>query len=221
VLAALGVVTLIGLADSLNPSTIGPALYLATTRGRARAVVAFGAGVFAVSFLGGLALILGLGTLVLDSLPEISATAKHVLEIGGGMLVLAVGFVFWVRRRRAARPKLSTPGRGHAASFALGAGIMAVELPTAFPYFAAIAVILAATQHLAGRIVLLVVFNVLFVLPVILIAAILEFAGDRAPRELESLNAWVRGHANAVIAILALAAGVALTGAGVVGLASS
>ena len=49
----VGIVISIGLADSLNPTTIAPALYLATGE-RARGRVAeFTAGVFAVYFLGG------------------------------------------------------------------------------------------------------------------------------------------------------------------------
>src|SRR5207248_3187419 len=42
--------------DSLNPSTVGPALFLAVDRRPARAVGAFAAGVAAVSILGGVAL---------------------------------------------------------------------------------------------------------------------------------------------------------------------
>jgi hypothetical protein len=63
-LRLIGIVISIGLADSVNPTTIGPALYMATGE-RARGRVAeFTMAVFAVYFLGGAAIALGAGALV-------------------------------------------------------------------------------------------------------------------------------------------------------------
>ena len=61
----------------------------------------------------------------------------------------------------------------------LGASITAVELPTAFPYFAAIAAILGAGLGPVRDLVLLLVFNLCFVLPLVAIVATLTFAPDR------------------------------------------
>jgi cytochrome c biogenesis protein CcdA len=218
VLGALAVVVVIGLADSLNATTIGPALYLATARGHAGPVIAFAAGVFVVSFLGGIAVVLGLGQLVLGAVPDLSATAKQLIEVGAGAFLLALALVFWARRDRPPGSKLPDVGSRSATSFALGAGVMAVELPTALPYFAAIAAILAASGDLAVRIALLAAFNLMFVLPLIAIVAILELAGDHAPRYLGRVNAWLGRHANVVIAGLALVAGIALVAFGTIGL---
>ena len=102
-LGALAVVVVIGLADSLNATTIGPALYLATARGHAGPVIAFAAGVFVVSFLGGIAVVLGLGQLVLGAVPDLSATAKQLIEVGAGAFLLALALVFWARRDRPPR----------------------------------------------------------------------------------------------------------------------
>ena len=63
----------------------------------------------------------------------------------------------------------------------LGASITAVELPTAFPYFAAIAAIVGAGLGPARELVLLFLFNVCFVLPLLAIIATLTFAGPIAP----------------------------------------
>jgi hypothetical protein len=48
-LELVALVVSVGLADSLNPSTIGPALYLATGPTAVRNVVEFTVGVFLVS----------------------------------------------------------------------------------------------------------------------------------------------------------------------------
>ena len=47
-LRRIGVVISVGLADSLNPSTVGPALYLATVQKRVVRVAQFTIGVFGV-----------------------------------------------------------------------------------------------------------------------------------------------------------------------------
>jgi hypothetical protein len=57
-LGLLLVVAWIAVFDSLNPSTMGPALYLATTGRGPRRVDAFALGIFVVSFAGGLVLAL-------------------------------------------------------------------------------------------------------------------------------------------------------------------
>jgi hypothetical protein len=58
VLALAVLVATIGLADSLNPSTLGPALVIATGEGAIPRLIAFPAGVFSVSLAGGLVLVL-------------------------------------------------------------------------------------------------------------------------------------------------------------------
>src|SRR3954468_8654034 len=74
----------IGLADSLNPGTIGPALFLATTARPRVQVAAFAAGVFGVNLAGGALIALGPGQLLLSVLPRPNPTAKHVIEIAVG-----------------------------------------------------------------------------------------------------------------------------------------
>jgi cytochrome c biogenesis protein CcdA len=219
VIRTLGLVSLLALADSLNPSTVIPALWLATHNRRPGPLLSFTSGVFAVTFLGGLLLVLGPGQLALDALPRPDETARSLLELSFGALAFVAAALLWRRRER----PLSTGSRRFVrrpkALFALGAGIMAVELPTALPYFAAIAVIVGGVGSLAGRIVLLAVFNVLFVLPLLLIAALRLGAGERTERRLAALDAWLRGHGTRLLALMTLAGAIALTIAGVVGLA--
>ena len=52
-LRLVGVVISVGLADSLNPSTVGPALYLATVGKRVLRVMQFTIGVFSVNLVVG------------------------------------------------------------------------------------------------------------------------------------------------------------------------
>jgi cytochrome c biogenesis protein CcdA len=102
----------------------------------------------------------------------------------------------------------------------VGATIAAVELPTAFPYFAAIAAIVAAGLNPLQELFLVGLYNACFVLPLIAILAVLAVAGDRAERILQRVRAYLRAHWPVLVAGLALIAGVFVTVLGVTGLTS-
>lgn len=75
-LRRVGVAISVGLADSLNPSTVGPALYIATGRQRVWRVTQFTIGVFGISFVGGLVLTIGPGRLLLGLVPHPQGTVR-------------------------------------------------------------------------------------------------------------------------------------------------
>jgi cytochrome c biogenesis protein CcdA len=220
-LRLVGIVMSIGLADSLNPSTIAPALYLATGE-RARGRVAeFTAAVFAVYFLGGAAIAVGAGQLIKPLLPHPRHHIANVVEIAVGAAMIAAAAMLWRHRERLSLrdpPDFDPQGRS---SWVLGASITAVELPTAFPYFAAIAAIVGSRVGPVRDLVLLLLFNVCFVSPLLAILAVLTFAGERSDQVLASARSFLQRHWPAVLGGLALVAGVFVVTLGLTGLAAS
>jgi cytochrome c biogenesis protein CcdA len=220
-LRLIGIVISIGLADSLNPTTIGPALYLATgDRARGR-VAEFTAGVFAVYFLGGAAIALGAGALIRPLIPHPHHHIANIIEVTVGVAMIAVAGILWRYRHRLAHrdlPDFDPHGRS---SWLLGASITAVELPTAFPYFAAIAAIVGADFDVLRDLVLLVLFNVCFVLPLLSIVATLTFAPNRSDRLLSTGRRFLDRHWPAVLAAVALIAGLFVVLLGVTGFGAS
>jgi len=215
----VGLVVSIGLADSLNPSTIAPALYMAAGDRAAERVTEFTIGVFLVYFLGGVAIALGPGQLLLSFVPHPHRTVRYSLEIAAGAAMLAGASILWRHRDRLAEheaPPITTSGKS---SVLLGATITAVELPTAFPYFAVIAALVGSGLGAAHQVVLLLLFNLCFVLPLIGIVATLEFAGDQAERILAAGRNFLQQHWPAVLAGLALLAGAFVVLLGATGLA--
>jgi cytochrome c biogenesis protein CcdA len=207
----------IGLADSVNPSTLAPALFVATGRRGEVQVARFTLGVFAVSFVGGLVIVIGPGQLIIDALPHPGHHAKNIAEVIAGAILLVLAGVLWARRRRVSA-RLAAAGRhgGRGSTFLLGAGIMAVELPTAFPYFAAIAAIVASRVSLGGQVVLLLVFNVAFVTPLLAILALRGLAQEHAERVPEGAGDWLRRNSAALAAVLLALLGAVFVGVGVV-----
>jgi cytochrome c biogenesis protein CcdA len=221
-LRLIGLMISIGFADSLNPTTIAPALYLAANEKNPRNQVAeFTIAVFAVYLLGGLAVALGPGQLLLALVPRPSKHLGYLLEIVAGVAMLTAGAFLWSYRKQLAKRDPPEVKADRRSSAILGATITAVELPTAFPYFAAIAAVVGSGQDVVRQVILIVLFNVCFIAPLLGIIATLTFAGPNAVRFLARGREFLERRWPVVLAVLALVAGVFVTLLGVTGLAST
>jgi cytochrome c biogenesis protein CcdA len=219
VLRRIGVMISVGLADSLNPSTVGPALYLATVGRRVWRVTQFTIGVFAVNFVVGLVLTIGPGRLLIGLVPHPQRAVRHVIELVAGVVLLVVAVALWRGRRSLARRELPMrSGSGGGSALIAGASIAAIELPTAVPYFAVIGGIVASSATLPQEIGLLAIYNVAFVLPLLTIIALLLLAGERADPWLQKGGEWLQRRWPVVLASLLLLVGSALTVLGGTGL---
>jgi cytochrome c biogenesis protein CcdA len=219
-LELLVVVGALGLADSINPSTVIPALYLATQPHARVHLTGFVIGVGVVSTLGGLIAILGPGQLLIDLIPKPSHATSHVLEVIAGGVLLVASLVLWRFRHRSIGEPKAKASPSARSSLVLGASIMAIELPTALPYFAALAVIIGSGRGIVSQLVLLAAYNLLFVLPLLAILAMHLVAPRRTERALEPVGRWLRTNALAALAVLAAVAGLALLALGLRGIAT-
>jgi cytochrome c biogenesis protein CcdA len=211
----------VGLADSLNPSTAGPALYLATVPKGVTRVVQFTAGVFTVNLAAGLLLTLGPGSLLVGLVPHPQGNVRHAIELGAGAILLAFAAVLWMGRRNLARRALPMrSGRGGSAMIA-GASIAAIELPTAVPYFAVVVAVVASGASLPLKVGLVVLYNVAFVLPLLAIVLVILIAGARSDRWLNTGGAWLQRRWPVVVASVLLLLGGGLIVLGGIGLAKS
>jgi cytochrome c biogenesis protein CcdA len=143
------------------------------------------------------------------------------LEIVAGVAMLTASAFLWGYREHLAQrppPEVKADGRSSAI---LGATITAVELPTAFPYFAAIAAVVGSGLDVVRQIVLIVLFNACFIAPLLCIVATLTFAGPDAVRWLARGREFLERRWPTVLAVLALLAGIFVTLLGVTGVAST
>jgi cytochrome c biogenesis protein CcdA len=220
-LRLIGLCISIGIADSFNPTTIGPALYLASSEGARGKVIRFTGAVFTVYLVGGLIIALGPGELLLSLVPHPGRHLSYILELLAGVAMLtAAAFLWGYRDRLGHRERALQVGADRRSSALLGATITAVELPTAFPYFAAIAAIVGSGMDIVRQMLLLLLFNVCFIAPLLAIVATLTFAGPNAQRMLSTGRAKLEAHWPVVLATLALLAGLFVTFLGITGLGS-
>lgn len=211
VLALIALAVSVGIADSLNPSTIAPALYLVTGVDASRRLLHFTLGVFTVYLAGGIVLVLGPGHALLSIVARPGRRETHLIELALGGVALAAAVVLWLRRDRVARRVLAHERRTARSSFALGAAITSIELPTAFPYFAVVAAVVGSDQSLPRQLALIVIFNAAFILPLAAIAAVRYLAGPSAEQPLASVRARLDRHTGALVAgVTAVLAGALL-----------
>ena len=214
-----GLALSIGLADSLNPTTIAPALYLAVGDHAKVKVLEFTAAVFFVYLAGGFVIAFGPGELLLDLVPRPNHTTRSTIELIAGVAMIVGAAYLWRKRRKLAERPLPTVNAEGKSSAILGATITAIELPTAFPYFAVIATIVGSGEHFGGKLLLLVLFNFCFIAPLLGIAAVLTFAPGRSEQVLSTARASMEKRWPVLLAGLLAVAGVFVVVLGATGLA--
>lgn len=176
----LGLLAL-ALVDSINPSAIVVTLYLLSRERVTAQVVVYVATIFLTYLTLGSVMMLGIDAL----LPALKTTGNSRLGfivqgvIGLAMLLYAIRAPMTATSTSQVEPRAST----YAALALLGVTVTAMELPTAVPYFGAIALLTTADLPIARWLPLLVLYNVIFVLPpVLLLVGHLVFGRRLDPR---------------------------------------
>jgi hypothetical protein len=192
---ALAILVLsVGAIDSLNPSTIAPAAVLALGEQSALRVGLFTAGVFLTSTAGGLLLLFVVGRSFVARIAHPSPHAEHLLELAVGIALLLVAGLLWVLRDRLRAHLGRGPAAGGRSALLLGAGIMAVELPTAFPYFAAILATLGAVHGAVGQTVFIVLYNLVFIAPLLALTVLVAVTGSRYRDRIARVSTLIATH---------------------------
>ena len=159
-------VLFLAVIDSINPSAIVVTLWLLSVA-RARAlvqVVVYVGAIFITYLLLGVMMVLGIGVLLpslgglLRSRPGLVAQSL----VGLALLVYSLT----ASAKGPSSPVVSRPSaRTYASLVLLGVSVTAMELPTAIPYFAAIALIVEAELPIRAWVPLLGLYNLVFVFP--------------------------------------------------------
>jgi cytochrome c biogenesis protein CcdA len=213
-------VVAIALPDCINPSLIGGELFVSMGDQPRRRSVAFTLGVLVVTFGFGLAFALGLGDLILSFVPKPGATVKYGLITAAGAVLVLGGSVIWIRREALTDSTGVEDQNSRGSPVLIGAGLAGLELLTAFPYFAAIVLIIGSSASDAGKVFLLVLYCVVYTLPLIGIAVVFAVMGKNGEAKLRPLGDWLLGHWPVIVGPLTLAIGFAVMTFGIVQLTS-
>ena len=220
-LAVLTLILSIGLADSIDPAMIIPALYFAASPRGARGVAGFACGVFVVNLVGGVAIALGPGRFLLDLVPHLGPAVTHALELLVGGLLLVAAVLVWRLPRQSDQPPGNHERLRHAAPL-VGATVALAELPTAVPYFVIIAAVVRADAGVAATIALLAAYQLIYLAPVLAIS-VLTARSSRSHEAWrgESIRAFVARYQNRLIATILSLIAVVLLAVGTYGIATT
>ena len=162
---------LLGLAlvDSINPSAIVVTLYLLSRERPAAHVLVYLGAIFVTYLTLGVTMMSGIDALLPSLKPAVDERLGFIVQ---GLIGLAM-LVYAIRAPATAKsaPRVEPSARTSAALFLLGVTVTAMELPTALPYFGAIALLTTAELTISQWLPLLVVYNAIFVLPPIALLA--------------------------------------------------
>jgi cytochrome c biogenesis protein CcdA len=173
---------IVGLAvvDSINPSALLATIALLLRGRSARPLVAvYLVAVLATYFTIGVVLTLGLG---LTPQAMVESDAAYLVQgvLGAAMLTYALAAPTRRRRRGSSEPERLPAATRPLAVFALGMAVTVLELPTALPYLGAVGAVTRADLPVMEWLPLLVLYNLIFVLPPLLLLAGHLALGKRA-----------------------------------------
>ena len=185
----------LALVDSINPSAIVVTLYLLSYERAPAQVVVYVAAIFLTYLTLGAMMISGIDAL----LPSLTNAAGGRL----GLIVQgSIGLAMLLYAIRAPAAAASTPRVEPAAGAStytalalLGVTVTAMELPTAVPYFGAIALLTTAGLPPARWLPLLVLYNAIFVLPPVLLLVSHLVFGRRMDARYAALRARLQAGA--------------------------
>lgn len=211
----------LALLDTLSPATIGISIYLLLTAGprTARLLFSYLATVALFYFVLGTALMAGFGAAA-DSLGDaVNGRTAYLVQAGIGA-ALFIGCWFVPTKKKddgdgaapAAGRRERRAGRAQTVPAMVGLGVTTglLEAATALPYLAAIGLMTSAGLNPAQWAPLLAGYNVIMVLPGVLLFLVWRVAGERVRSRFERFRDWLRASSGETLAWIMGIAGVLL-----------
>lgn len=208
------IVPLVALAalDSLNPTATAIQVYLLSTPKPIVRCVLFILGVFLAYWTAGLLIVLGFGkvitTLMSSAGSFLSNPIIYVLQFIIGAVMLAVGWTLNTANEQKAvkHPKNLKPTY----TFLLGLGVTIWEFPTALPYLAALERVIQARLDILSIMSVLGLYNVVFVLPLVILLGIYIVFQESAAGQLNAINRSINKFAPKILRVVLICLGAVL-----------
>lgn len=196
----------IALLDSLNPSLFVAQFYLLTTLRPVPRILSYIGGVLAVNFIGGLVFLAGAQALIVNATAGLSPSWLYAGGLALGMALLVFGL--WLPLKPTTNEPARQPRSLHPFhTFLLGAAVMVNELTTALPYFVAIERIASSGVAMGTAVALLVLYNLVFALPLFGFLGLFMSYGARFAAQTERISAAIARWAPRVFKYGSLALG--------------
>ncbi|MBU5443510.1 GAP family protein [Paenibacillus sp. MSJ-34] len=188
----------LALLDTLSPATLGVTVYLLLTEKErlSSRLLVYLSTVAAFYFLVGVAFMFGLDAILsaFSSLFQ-NRTVSWIMLIVGGILFVASFYYPKSKQSELPRPK----SKSKASMVALGFTTSLIEVGTTFPYFAAIGLMTASNLALYQWLPMLAGYNLIMVLPPLIVFLLHLLLGRAMRRPLEKLRGKLAKHSGSAI----------------------
>ncbi len=192
-IAALASVFGLALIDSINPSALLVTLILLAGPSAGRRILIYISTIFIVSLTLGIVLMLGLDLLLKNMRGLIDSSVVYTVQLATGALMLLYALT------ASSKNTASTPALpkqySTAALILLGMAVTLMEAPTAIPYLAAIGILISSELSILQWLPVLIIYNVIFITPPLLLLLMQTLLGDRIKARLNSFQQWLTGSA--------------------------
>lgn len=196
---------MIAAVDSLNPTTTAVQIYLLATPKPVARSISFIVGVFVTYWTAGLGVALGLGRVGLN-FPSLPDSLFYMIQLIIGVILFMVG---WNLNKLSANPKeVKRPFRltiFH--TFLFGSAATLWDFPTALPYLAAIERIVRLQFAPLATIGILAIYNLVFVLPLIVLLGIYVALGEQSLDLIRAIQRSIQKWGHKILQMLLIGLG--------------
>lgn len=217
-------IIILALIDSLNPSTVAAQVLLLALKKPVSRVISFILGTFVMYIAFGFVIIFILGKPIKGFFYELGST-DYLILLAIGIALIAVGTILGLKRyigkegrsksegyvKKAMAPMmamLKTLNPVH--TFFFGMASTAFDLPTSAFYFVALASLLEAGVGPFETTSLLILYNLLYILPLIVILLIYMIARDRSGPLMNRINKLIGEWSGRLVISILICIGVIL-----------
>jgi cytochrome c biogenesis protein CcdA len=217
-------IIILALIDSLNPSTVAAQVLLLALKKPVSRVISFILGTFVMYIAFGFVIIFILGEPIKGFFYELGST-DYLILLAIGIALIAVGTILGLKRyigkegrsksegyvKKAMAPMmamLKTLNPVH--TFFFGMASTAFDLPTSAFYFVALASLLEAGVGPFETTSLLILYNLLYILPLIVILLIYMIARDRSGPLMNRINKLIGEWSGRLVISILICIGVIL-----------
>jgi cytochrome c biogenesis protein CcdA len=212
----------IGIVDSLNPSLFVAQFFLLGTARPIPRLLSYIAGILVVNYVGGVLLLAGARAVISEFLANLDPRLVHAgaLVLGAASLLFALHLWRGLRKNAAAPATPNAPTRKPRSlhpihTFFFGMVVMVNELSTALPYFVALEQIAQAQLPITTNLLLLVVYNFFFSLPLLAFVGLFVIFRARFITQIDAINAFINRWTPYVMIAVTLLLGLWLLWAGI------
>jgi hypothetical protein len=206
-------IPVLGLAviDGINPSALVAALWLLSQPAAVPRVLAYVAGIALAYLALGIALMLGLKSALAAYGDALDHPVFLAMQLALGIGLLAYGIL--APNRAVSTPETRLPRTGGLIGMALlGVTITVVEMTTALPYFAAIALMSSSQLPLQQWLPLLLVYNAIFIAPPLILLGLHALLGKHMQGRFAHWRAALQRGAREAMLWIVTITGFALSG---------